>query len=105
LVIGNQPEVLPGEMGFKPLIGQQHREKGYYYRQITVKGGEMVWVKTCLLPFDAEGQKYYLSKGFRLQPPPGVEFEPKSFTATPSKVVSPVTEPAEVKPNEQPKTE
>jgi len=34
----------------------------------------MVWVKTGLLPSDSLGKEYYLSKGFRLTPPEGVDF-------------------------------
>ena len=52
----------------------KRRQRAYYYRRITVQGGEMVWVRTELLPSDMEGQAYYRAKGFRLEPPEGTEF-------------------------------
>lgn len=60
----------------------KRRERAYYYRRVTVKGGDMIWVRTGLLPSDAEGREYYLSKGFRLTPPSENEFEePKEVVA------------------------
>ncbi len=52
----------------------KRRERAHYYRRVTVKGGEMVWVRTELLPSDITGRAYYLAKGFRLDPPTGTEW-------------------------------
>ncbi len=67
-------EVSPEGIGFKPLPKLQRRERAYYYRRITVQGGDMVWVRTGLLPSDSQGREYYLTKGFRLTPPGENEF-------------------------------
>ena len=50
------------------------RQRSYYYKRITVKGGEMVWVRTELLPSDLLSKHYYTSKGFRTDPPQGTEW-------------------------------
>jgi hypothetical protein len=66
----NKSEVLSSGLVMEPVKGKR-RERACYYRRITVIGGEMIWVRTGLLPSDAVGREYYLTKGFRLSPPEG----------------------------------
>jgi hypothetical protein len=74
-------EVLSSGLQVEPVNKMKRRLRSIYYRRITVKGGEMIWVKTGLLPSDTVGKEYYLSKGFRLTPPEGTEFaEPTTKT-------------------------
>jgi len=46
-----------------------------YYKRITVSDGEMLWVRTELLPSDPESMRNYLRKGFRTSPPEGSEWD------------------------------
>ena len=69
----SQPQVLSSGIEVEPFKGKR-RKRSYYYKRITVKGGDMVWVRTELLPSDREGMMYYLDKGFRLDPPEGTEW-------------------------------
>lgn len=66
-------EVLPSGVIIEPHKAKR-RQRSYYFKRITVTGGNMVWVRTEMLPSDPEGRMYYMSKGFRLDPPQGTEW-------------------------------
>ena len=67
-------EVLSSGLIREEIPKLKKRLRSYYFKRITVKGGDMVWVRTELLPSDMLGRSYYLSKGFRLDPPEGTEW-------------------------------
>ena len=71
---GSTTEVLQSGLLKEPIENLKKRLKGYYYKRITVKGGEMRWVRTELLPYDVQSKAYYCSKGFRTDPPQGTEW-------------------------------
>ena len=71
-------EVLPTGLLMEKVPDLKRRQRSIYYRRITVKGGDMIWIQTGLLPSDPLGRLYYESKGFRLTPPGGTEFAPSS---------------------------
>ncbi len=81
-------EVLPSGLIIEPVKDMKRRLRSIYYRRITVKGGDMIWVKTGLLPSDPMGRLYYESKGFRLTPPEGTEFAPASEPKTEDKAIA-----------------
>lgn len=68
-----KPQVLSSGIEVGPFKGKR-RKRSHYFKRITVKGGDMIWVRTELLPSDREGMMYYLDKGFRLDPPEGTEW-------------------------------
>lgn len=61
------------------------RQRSYYYKQVTVRGGHMEWMRTALLPSDLYSKHYYTSKGFRTDPPQGTEWA-KDLPPTPEEI-------------------
>ncbi len=61
------------------------RQRSYYYKRITLEGGNMIWVRTALLPSDLYSRHYYTSKGFRTDPPQGTEWA-KDLPPTPENI-------------------
>ncbi len=61
------------------------RQRSYYYKRITVKGGDMLWMRTEKLPSDLLSREYYKTKGFRLDPPQGTEWA-KDLPPTPEDI-------------------
>ncbi len=70
----SKSEVLQSGLLKEQLPNLKKRLKAYYYKRVTVTGGDMKWMRTELLPADPSMKMYYLSKGFRLDPPQGTEW-------------------------------
>ncbi len=70
-------EVLQSGLIMESPAGMKKRQRSIYWKKVTVKGGDMIWMQTMPLPSDIQGQAYYLSKGFRLKPPDETEPAPE----------------------------